>query len=186
MDRLRIHIDDDVLGNDLGCVAVRRSGVANQTAGAWQIPEWAQHRIDIPDRILLIPRLRSLPLLARIRAEERMLRTEFGRRIRFLLHPHVAAHSHALLKQAAAAEQSFRRRDWEQIVVYRENTSAPDGLRTYRGALSGGRTVSLANSATLAGPRGPSSQWTFSWREVDSNCRSHLRARVSLRRTGRK
>ena len=95
--------------------------------------------------VLLIP-----PLLARIRAEERMLRTEFGRRIRFLLHPHVAAHSHALLKQAAAAEQSFRRRDWEQIVVYRENTSAPDGLRTYRGALSGGRTVSLANSATLA------------------------------------
>src|SRR6202035_2972451 len=72
------------------------------------------------------------------------------RRIRSLLHPHVAAHSHALLKQAAAAEQSCRRRDWERIVVHRENTSAPDGLRTYRGALSGGRTVSLANSATLA------------------------------------
>src|SRR5262249_7393476 len=53
LDRLSIHVDDDVLGDDLGCVAVRRSGVANQTAGAWQIPEWTQHRVDIPHRILL-------------------------------------------------------------------------------------------------------------------------------------
>jgi protein-S-isoprenylcysteine O-methyltransferase Ste14 len=58
---------------------------------------------------LLIP-----PLLARIRAEERLLRTQFGGEYESLLHPHVAAHSHALLKQASVAEQSSRHWGWER------------------------------------------------------------------------
>ena len=39
------------------------------------------------------------PLLARIRAEERLLRTRVRRRIRCLLHPHVAAYPRALLRR---------------------------------------------------------------------------------------
>ena len=31
----------------------------------------------------------------------------------------------------------------------------------------------------LAGPRGPSSQWTLSWRKEDSNSQSHLNKKLS-------
>ena len=68
-----------------------------------------------------------------------------------------------------------------------------DWFRTFCGLHAGLRVagpVSLGNRAERlrqpAGFRKSSSHVTRRWREVDSNCRSHLRARVSLRRTGRK
>src|SRR6266850_6935945 len=53
LDRLRIHVDDDVFGFDFGSIAVRATGKAFEAADAWQIPERAHHRINVPHRILL-------------------------------------------------------------------------------------------------------------------------------------
>jgi hypothetical protein len=46
------------------------------------------------------------------------------RRIRSLLHPHVAAHSHALLKQASVAEQSSRHWGWERSLIIAKTLGA--------------------------------------------------------------
>src|SRR6266481_6533801 len=68
LDRLRIHVDDDVFGFDFGSLAVRASSKAFETADARQILERAQHRIDAPHRILL-PFHRSATGKALLRGE---------------------------------------------------------------------------------------------------------------------
>src|SRR6202007_1581866 len=42
-----------------------------------------------------------------------------------------------------------------------------------RGLVDLGKILIAAGRTPLAGPRGPSSQWTLSWSKPDSNSRSH-------------
>ena len=48
LDRLRVHVDDDVLAHHLGRLAVGRPGIADQPALGRQVVERLQHRIDLP------------------------------------------------------------------------------------------------------------------------------------------
>src|SRR5215216_3682558 len=48
LDRLCIHVDDDVLGPDLGRLAIGCPGIAVEPAEAGQVLEWQQHRVDVP------------------------------------------------------------------------------------------------------------------------------------------
>ena len=95
--------------------------------------------------VLLIP-----PLLARIVLKSGCcVRSSAANTC--LLHPHVAAHSQALFKQAAAAGQSYRRRYWgADGRSSRKHFGARWPQDAPWSAFWGGRAVSLANSATLA------------------------------------
>src|SRR6266446_1954082 len=48
LDRLRVHVDHDVLGFDFGRVTSGQSGITFQPAYARQILERQHHRIDFP------------------------------------------------------------------------------------------------------------------------------------------
>src|SRR5262249_34971619 len=52
-DRLGVHVDHAVLGDDLGSLAVGRPGIAGEPADLWQVAERQQDRVDVPNRILL-------------------------------------------------------------------------------------------------------------------------------------
>jgi protein-S-isoprenylcysteine O-methyltransferase Ste14 len=90
-----------LLVNSLGWALAFRSGVGVLLTG------------------LLIP-----PLLERIRAEKRLLRRQFGGEYDLYCTPHVAAHSHALLKQASVAEQSSRHWGWERSLIIAKTLGA--------------------------------------------------------------
>jgi protein-S-isoprenylcysteine O-methyltransferase Ste14 len=101
-----------VLGRRFSGLVAIQPGHALVTSGVYQIIRhpsylgllvnslgWAlafRSGVGILLTVLLIP-----PLIARIRAEERLLRTEFRGEYDVLLQPHVTAHSQALLRPAA-------------------------------------------------------------------------------------
>src|SRR5580704_6919990 len=53
LDRLRVHVDDDVLGDDLGRLLVRGPGIAGEASLLRHIFERRQHWVGVPHRIAL-------------------------------------------------------------------------------------------------------------------------------------
>src|SRR5262249_12709229 len=68
LDRLGVHVDDDVLADHLGRLAVGRPGIACQPAEHRQVLERLQHRIDVPHGMLL-PHMGSAGGVALLRDE---------------------------------------------------------------------------------------------------------------------
>src|SRR6185437_12953997 len=56
LDRLRVHVDDDVLGLHLGGSLVGRSGIACQPSRDWYLLEGGEDRIDVP-HLMIFPNL---------------------------------------------------------------------------------------------------------------------------------